>query len=1362
MKKFGYLVVFTLLCVMLTLSVNATLKIAGVEVTDGNTSGTGWSYDAASNTLTLNGADIQNDNGYGIEADTDLTIVLTGENSISAKEHAIATKGFLTISGDGTLTLSSNDGDGIHGGKLTDENTPENKTGGITINKANIVVEKAGKSGLYGYSHVILKNSNITIGSETDGNTDIGHGGIYTDGYIDIDSCKVDIGEVQHNGLRGWNHLNGTEEFGIRIANSTLAIYRTKYNTYDPIFQADSNGDLVIKDSIIDIGISARNGIFSEGDAYITNSPITIFSAYDGIKAYGVLNISGKDSKISIGTAFSTGIVGSGGINIFDNATVTIDLAVEFGFYHEGIFTIQDSTIDIESTHKHSFASSDENDAKPELIIRSSSVTIRDTLEDGISIPGEVTIDDSKIDIEQVGITAIYGKKYIKILNNSNVTIGNTEAQTIEGTAIYSDGYLTIDSSTVNIGQVGKDGLRGWTNAETQCGISIKDSIVTIANAGEESKEITDSLIFDTTNPGDENNVNDYYFAIAQKDCLSDNRGNLAITNSTVTITNCHTHAIFSNNNILVENSDIIIEKAAANGFYATGTLSVNGKKTDGIKIGTVAKNGIFTSGSTTISSSNLTIENVGIKGLHIQKDLTIEKGSVVNIGVGDSFKIGNDALYSDGSVTISGENTKVTLDNVGVSGICGFKGITVSDEAKVIIIETTGSHGFYAQAPITVSNATVTMYKTAKNGFYTDYTDTGDATITLDNAKVKIVEAGEDGIGTKSEIIIQNNSTCTIQNTTFSGIYALNSVTLDNATVEIGSDDDTQIKNSGIFTSGTVEIRNGSTLDIGMVAHQGIYSGTTTTISGSTVTMDKIARDAVRSSKMLTIQDSTLTIAQAGTKVKDDDVRHCITALDGGILIDNSKVKVTASTPEVKDINAIRAAGKGSVTINKSTVTIGTVSSSGIYANANLFITDSYVDVDFSQNAPFDPQPTLNTAYIVNKTDHSIDIDPGTPASYTVKLETNGGTIADGKNITSYAIDYQLPIALPTVRDITKDGYTFVGWYTDADFSGNPVTEISKDSRENLVFWAKWLSTDNKLDEGDITIAGIVSKFGSESNTFTITLPYGTAIPTDANEINITKPENATVALTIDDNGSTWNITVTAEDGSKQTYTLTITNEPDPTIPNQSAISTAAQNIQSHTWSTSQTVANTETEIIDWMEEQLTGIDLNGAAYAIDITQFTPAAKGKFGNATGTNGSFTVTITLSIGNATGNIATSTYVEKDVTISGTILAKPLAQAYNSWYNSLAMLFAQQYPITATAGEGGTITDEGITNVFYDRNHTYEITPADGYEVASVWVDGEDMGSLTTYTFKRVKEPHTITVVFQPIPVVEEPENEPQA
>ncbi len=111
-------------------------------------------------------------------------------------------------------------------------------------------------------------------------------------------------------------------------------------------------------------------------------------------------------------------------------------------------------------------------------------------------------------------------------------------------------------------------------------------------------------------------------------------------------------------------------------------------------------------------------------------------------------------------------------------------------------------------------------------------------------------------------------------------------------------------------------------------------------------------------------------------------------------------------------------------------------------------------------------------------------------------------------------------------------------------------------------------------------------------------------------------------------------------------------------------------------------------------------------------------------------------------------------VEDDdlITEDITVYAKftPIKPEDNRFYWSLLHLFSQQFKITADCNEGGIVSPEGVTSVYFDESVDYTITPYEGYEIVSVLIDDVDIGAVEEYTFKRVQEDHTITAVFQEI------------
>lgn len=73
--------------------------------------------------------------------------------------------------------------------------------------------------------------------------------------------------------------------------------------------------------------------------------------------------------------------------------------------------------------------------------------------------------------------------------------------------------------------------------------------------------------------------------------------------------------------------------------------------------------------------------------------------------------------------------------------------------------------------------------------------------------------------------------------------------------------------------------------------------------------------------------------------------------------------------------------------------------------------------------------------------------------------------------------------------------------------------------------------------------------------------------------------------------------------------------------------------------------------------------------------------------------------------------------------------------------------AVTYTVTATAGSGGAISPTGVTTVKEGDSLTVVIAPEDGFEIASVTVDGKAVGAVKEYTFSNIAANHTIHAEF---------------
>jgi uncharacterized repeat protein (TIGR02543 family) len=133
------------------------------------------------------------------------------------------------------------------------------------------------------------------------------------------------------------------------------------------------------------------------------------------------------------------------------------------------------------------------------------------------------------------------------------------------------------------------------------------------------------------------------------------------------------------------------------------------------------------------------------------------------------------------------------------------------------------------------------------------------------------------------------------------------------------------------------------------------------------------------------------------------------------------------------------------------------------------------YSDSDLTQSYSFEKMPATDiTLYAKWNT-----------VSYDIAYTLNGGT-----NHGSNPATYHIETATITLGSPTKAGHTFSGWFDNADFTGNAITEIPLGSYGNKTFYAKWT-----INQYTITFN---SNGGSAINA--ITQNYDTSITAPSN----------------------------------------------------------------------------------------------------------------------------------------------------------------------------------------------------------------------------------------------------------------------
>ncbi len=245
----------------------------------------------------------------------------------------------------------------------------------------------------------------------------------------------------------------------------------------------------------------------------------------------------------------------------------------------------------------------------------------------------------------------------------------------------------------------------------------------------------------------------------------------------------------------------------------------------------------------------------------------------------------------------------------------------------------------------------------------------------------------------------------------------------------------------------------------------------------------------------------------------------------------------------------------------------------------------------------------------------------------------------------------------IPSGKELTiKEGQTLtVGDGVTLTNNGTTTVEPGGKLNGEVGGTVNWPST-----ETGVTAVSVSGTAGSINGTqITVTLPFGTPLPTDSSAISITlADEKATVSnLVTVNNGAAWTFTVTAEDRTtKENYIIKVSVSADPAEENRADVAATKSTIKAQSWTVEQSTANTGDAVREWIENQLAAMSLSGVSCTVSITDFAAATSGSGTDENGTDGSFTFTVSLSKG------AGNTLAEDTVTgIHGTITATPSAE-----------------------------------------------------------------------------------------------------
>ena len=174
----------------------------------------------------------------------------------------------------------------------------------------------------------------------------------------------------------------------------------------------------------------------------------------------------------------------------------------------------------------------------------------------------------------------------------------------------------------------------------------------------------------------------------------------------------------------------------------------------------------------------------------------------------------------------------------------------------------------------------------------------------------------------------------------------------------------------------------------------------------------------------------------------------------------------------------------------------------------------------------------------------------------------------------------------------------------------------------------------------------------------------------------------------------------------------------------------------------TGDTVTNDSTITLKLLENIHIEALFSKKTYNIEIQSGAGGVVSPSGSLTVTHGdSLEITIT----------ADSLYHVQDVTLDGVsmgVVEKHFLRDISANHLLCATFAPDTFTINALAGEGGTILPDGTILATTGMSKGFKISPSSGKEIKAVYVDGDSVGVVDTFTFQNIQADHTIEAVFK--------------
>lgn len=725
------------------MSLTAFAAEPGITLAGSDSSGTGWSYTASSQTLTLSGYNGGYIQGSGLST---LNLVLEGTSTITvddanAKGIALENNQSLNISGSGSLTINAAGGSNLIYGIECDYFTMTSGTVTINANSSKMV---------YG----VNANSSLSVtGGKLTANitgTSDGRGLYCKSGKLTVGSgAEVDV-TVTNNG-----------------SNNMYGIYNEAHTA-----SATDNGDIALAGTV---KVTRASGSTGSGEVYgiangssgsntdgvisVTGGSVTVTDAYYGIAAFTKGHAAAfADVDISGGTV---------------NVTSTTSDSLGIVSWNNGV-TISGGTVTA-STARSALCLFDNDSAQKTGLVKITGgavVSLTSTGYKALEVKGDSSNTSTRV-------------HRIDLTSGGSVTVKSTSSEeTNYAFPVY--GYFSLGSST-KITEGSFRSLEDGTNAGGgklfQSDDTTKQVVVAYGTAYTDAIAVSvnghpfgsTKLYYknggaDTTNDSTDYNAH-YDPATGVLELKDYNSGPIIIGGSNaydVTVKLTGTNTITTSEarggvgNVCV---GINITNADNVTFIGDGTLTVNTNAGSGLtqvfgiwldRSATAAENLTFQSGKVTVNvtAADTAAQVFGVSTVKssVGGPITVAEGAELNVTLSSASTGLANGLYSKGDITLNGK-TAITLTYTGSGSPSASNWTSVSGSLVGNKLNVGANAAITVDMPDTYSltNGMVSAYYAAKSGSQIgngDWTNTTASEQYFENDSFLVTQSVKSGYG--------------------------------------------------------------------------------------------------------------------------------------------------------------------------------------------------------------------------------------------------------------------------------------------------------------------------------------------------------------------------------------------------------------------------------------------------------------------------------------------------------------------------------------------------------------------------------------------------------------------------------------